>query len=208
MKLITISREFGSGGRELGKRLSDLLGFDYYDSEIIAAVAERSGLDAGYVASTLDAHGWQNYPISFGHSLNSYSYVQASRIQLLLQQRKVLQEIAALGKDCIIVGRDADVILEQYKPFRLFVCADTEAKLRRCRARTPAGENMSDKELLKQMKQIDKMREQTRELMSGSAWGERSAYDLTVNTGSVELKALAPLVRDYITGFWNAHSAQ
>lgn len=46
MNIITVSREFGSGGRELGKRLADFLGYDYYDSEIISAVAEKSGLDA------------------------------------------------------------------------------------------------------------------------------------------------------------------
>ena len=49
MKIITISREFGSGGRELAKRLADILGFDYYDSEIISAVAQKSGLDVHYV---------------------------------------------------------------------------------------------------------------------------------------------------------------
>ena len=49
MRIITISREFGSGGRELGKRIADILGFDYYDSEIITAVAKQSGLDPRYV---------------------------------------------------------------------------------------------------------------------------------------------------------------
>ena len=49
MKIITISREFGSGGRELGKRLADIMSFDYYDSEIISDVAEKSGLDPNYV---------------------------------------------------------------------------------------------------------------------------------------------------------------
>ena len=55
MRIITISREFGSGGRELGKRLADLLACDYYDSEIVHAVAQKSGMDAGYVADTVAA---------------------------------------------------------------------------------------------------------------------------------------------------------
>jgi cytidylate kinase len=63
MKIITISREFGSGGRELGKRLADIMNFDYYDSEIIAAVAKKSGLDANYVEDKLNNHGWHNFPI-------------------------------------------------------------------------------------------------------------------------------------------------
>jgi hypothetical protein len=56
MKIITISREFGSRGRELGKRLADIMNFDYYDSEIIAAVAKKSGLDANYVEDKLNNH--------------------------------------------------------------------------------------------------------------------------------------------------------
>jgi len=54
MKIITISREFGSGGRELGKRMADILGFDYYDREIISAIAENKGLNESYVESVLE----------------------------------------------------------------------------------------------------------------------------------------------------------
>ena len=63
MRIITISREFGSGGRELGKRIADELGFDYYDSEIVSAVARENNLDADYVEKKLDEHGWQKYPV-------------------------------------------------------------------------------------------------------------------------------------------------
>ena len=65
MKIITISREFGSGGREIGKRLADVLGFDYYDKEIIAAIAENTGMDEGYVSRVLDTHGWQQITLNF-----------------------------------------------------------------------------------------------------------------------------------------------
>ena len=150
-KIITISREFGSGGRELGKRISDVLGCDYYDSEIIAAVAKQSGLDAAYVATALGEHGWKQYPITFRNTLGSASYLQSSKVNLLLQQRRVLEEIAKLGKDCVIVGRNADTILREYEPFRVFVCADMETKLRRCRERAPEGENLTDKELMRQI---------------------------------------------------------
>ena len=59
MRIITISREFGSGGRELGKRLAGLLGYDYYDREIITAIAEQNGLDEGYVEMALEKRDWQ-----------------------------------------------------------------------------------------------------------------------------------------------------
>ena len=197
MRIITISREFGSGGRELGKRLADVTGFDYYDSEIISAVAQKSGLDKNYVENTLNNHGWQNYPITYRSTIGSSGYMQSSKIQLLLEQKKVIEEIAALGKDCIIVGRNADIILQEYQPFSIFVCAKQDAKVRRCMERAPEGENLSERELVRRMKQIDKVRSQTREIMSGSVWGEPKEYHLTVNTTDWEIKDLASAVADF-----------
>lgn len=197
MNIITISREFGSGGRELGKRLADLLDYDYYDSEIISMVAKESGVDASYVENTLNDHGWKNQAITFRGTLSSSAYVQSSRVHLLLQQKKVIEEIAALGKDCIIVGRNADVILRNYHPFNVFVCASTEAKVQRCRERAPEGENLTRKELIRRMKQIDKVRSDTREILSGSSWGQRDAYHLTVNTTDWNIKELVPAVADF-----------
>lgn len=197
MKVITISREFGSGGRELGMRLAEIMKFDYYDSEIISAVSKNSGLDVHYVERKLGSGGWQDFPVTFQKTLCSTNYVRSSKVNLLLQQKKVIEEIAALGKDCIIVGRNADVILEKYHPFNIFVCADTQAKVKRCMERACEGENMTSKELIKKMKQIDKMRSQTREILSGSSWGQREAYHLTVNTSSWDMKDLASAVADF-----------
>lgn len=194
MKIITISREFGSGGRELGKRLADLTGYDYYDSEIISAVAQKSGLDEKYVENTLSNHGWQNHTITFRGTLGSFAYMQSSKINLLLEQKRVIEEIAALGKDCIIVGRNADIILKDYHPFNIFVCASTEAKLKRCIERASADEELTEKELLRKMKEIDKTRAQTRELLAGPEWGKREVYHLTVNTTDWEMKELVPQI--------------
>lgn len=197
MNIITISREFGSGGRELGKRLADLTGYDYYDSEIIAAVAKNSGLDPDYVESVLTDHGWQNLSLTYRSTLSSASYIQSSQIHLLVEQKKVIEQIAALGKDCIIVGRNADMILGDYQPFSIFVCAQTAAKVRRCMERAADNEKLTEKELIRKMKQIDKARSQTRDLMGGLEWGRRDAYHLTVNTTNWEIKELAPAVADF-----------
>lgn len=83
MKIITISREFGSGGRELGRRLADFWGYDYYDSEIISMVAQKSGMDSDYVENTLSNHGWKNQSITFRGTLGSSSYIQSSKVNLL-----------------------------------------------------------------------------------------------------------------------------
>lgn len=198
MKIVTISREFGSGGRELGKRLADYLGYDYYDSEIISMVAEKSGMDAGYIETALSNHGWKNQSITFRTTLNSTAYIQSSKINLLLEQKKVIEEIAALNKDCVIVGRNADVILSEYHPFNIFVCAKTESKIKRCIERMHSKENFSEKELIHKMKKIDKVRSETREIMTGSNWGEKTAYHLTVNTTDLDIKKAVPAVACFI----------
>ena len=193
MKIITVSREFGSGGRELGKRLADILSWDYYDSEIITAIASKSGLDKQYIENTLNNGSWHSYPITF-HATLTPSHQQISRISLLVDQEKVIREIAASGRDCIIVGRDADVILAEYHPFNIFVCADTEAKVKRCQERAPAGEQISERDILREMKQIDRGRAQTRSFLSSTAWGDRANYHLVVNTTGWNMKVLAPAV--------------
>lgn len=206
MRIITISREFGSGGRELGKRLADLTGYDYYDSEIISAVAKKSGFDENYVKHTLANHGWRNHPITFRGTLGSSAYLQSSKINLLLDQKKVIEEIAALGKDCIIVGRNADLILKDYHPFNLFVCADINAKIKRCTERAPEGEHLTQKELIRKMKEIDKTRARTRELMAGSAWGQRDVYHLTINTTDWNIKELVPGVVAFASSWFGRES--
>jgi cytidylate kinase len=194
MRIIAISREFGSGGRELGKRLADKLGYDYYDSEIISAVAKNSGMDAGYVETALSDHGWQDFPITYRSTIGSSVYLNSGMVNLLLEQKRVIEGIAELGKDFVIVGRNADVILQQYEPFSLFVCADLQTKVQRCRERAPEGENLSEKELIRKIRQIDKARAKTREILSGATWGQREAYHLTVNTTGWDMKELVTAV--------------
>lgn len=206
MRIITISREFGSGGRELGKRLADILNFDYYDSEIICAVAKNSGMEENYVGETLVNHGWQDVHISFRNTLSTPSYMQSAKVHLLLEQKKVIEGIAALGKDCVIVGRNADVLLESYDPFNIFVCAQREAKIRRCQERAPEGENLSVWEMARKLRQIDRVRAQTRAILSGTDWGARDGYHMTVNTTDWEIKSLAPAVADFALAWFGRNA--
>lgn len=196
-RIITISREFGSGGRELGKRLTDVLGWDYYDKEIISSIAERHGLDEQYVENMLNHGGWHAFPIAYRHSFIAPSVISASRSEIFVEQKKVIEEIAKTGNDCVIVGRNADVLLKDYKPFNIFVCADIEAKIARCQRYAGEGENLTDKEIRKNILQIDKNRARAREMFTGSKWGERSAYDLIVNTTNWTIKELAPVVAEF-----------
>ena len=92
--------------------------------------------------------------------------------------------------------------MQNYNPFNIFVCADSDAKIKRCMERAPKDENLTVKELIRKMKQIDKVRSQTRELIGGAAWGQRSAYHLTVNTSGWEIKELVPAVADFAASWF------
>ncbi len=198
MKIITISREFGSGGRELGKRLAELLGFDYYDREIITSIAQAQGMDAGYVEKALEDHAWQHIPLTYGRTFTSSAVMQNTQTNLLIEQKRVLDGIAKAGRDCVIVGRDADVLLAAEKPFSIFVCADMEAKVRRCAERAAEGENLSHKAIEQNIRRIDKARARSREMISDSRWGQGSSYCMTVNTSGWDLKELTPAVAEFI----------
>lgn len=76
IRIITVSRQFGSGGRELGKRLSDLLGWDYYDREIIQALADEQWLDPDYVRRVVNGHGWSHYQLTYRNSFRQAGAVR------------------------------------------------------------------------------------------------------------------------------------
>lgn len=197
MKIITVSREFGSGGRELGKRLADELGFAYYDREILTAIAESSQLHEEYVETVLEQGTFAHFPITYGHTFSYPSVLQQNATKILVAQENIIKELGAKGEDCIIVGRSADVILAQYQPLNLFVYADKESKMRRCRERTPEGEQLTDRELERKIKQVDKSRAQYRQLLSASKWGHKESYHLCINTTGMSIKKMTPWIAEY-----------
>ena len=197
MRIITVSREFGSGGRELGKRIADNLGCDYYDREILTMIAEKHGLTEEYVEDMLNRDFVSSIPLTFRTSFAAMDAMADFRTELLVEQTSIIKNIASLGRDCVIVGRNADIILNDYKTFNVFVCADMEARIARCKEYSDKHERLSEKELEKNIKRIDKERAKSRELIADSQWGDSRAYHLTVNTSGWEIKKLAPIVADY-----------
>lgn len=192
MNIITISREFGSGGRELGKRLADELNIAYYDKEIIGMIGEKLALDETYIANVLERGLTRQYPYTFRRTF-SFTQPQNPYASLLAEQSRIVRELAA-KEDCVIVGRGADVLLKEQRPFNIFVYADMEAKLARCRERAGEDERLSDRGLEKRIRQVDQNRASGYGLISGRHWGERGNYHLCVNTTGLSVPAIVPHV--------------
>lgn len=196
MRIITISRQFGSGGRELGKRLADVLQWDYYDREIIERLAEDQGMSPEEIRHVLNHHEWHNYQLTYRNSFSGIGFNPWDRTKLLIRQREIIESIAAIGNDCIIVGRDADIILREYKPLRIYVCADIQSRLERCmmHEEKKEGEKLNEKEIRKNIRNIDRQRASVREILTGKDRGDGSAFDLTLNASNRNIRELADLM--------------
>lgn len=207
MRLITISREFGSGGRELGKRLADALKIPCYDQQIIEMVAEKENLDRSYVANMSEKELMHFYPTTIARGFSKPSYVFLPNTQVMSSEHTVLRNLAN-GGDCLIVGRAADIVLADKKPFRIFVFSDNDSKLLRCRSMADTSENLTDKEMLSKCREIDKRRASYRKMFTDKKWGDATAYDLCVNTSGKSVKSLVPAIAEYINNWYSEDHSQ
>lgn len=199
MRIITISRQFGSGGRELGRKIAELSGWDYYDKNIIQKICEKDNLDEEFVRRSFHDDSWSAAQPMY----NTFSQLDINstmHLSLLESQTKVIKDIAKLGRDCIIVGRDADVLLKEYHPFRLYACADFDFRLDRCLKREEKNEGykLTEKQIIKNIHRIDKRRKRERIIMTGRASDDTSVFDLIVTTSSWKsIDELAKSVYDF-----------
>ncbi len=193
-RIITIAREFGSGGRELGRRLAEELGYEYYDHEVITEIAKKTDLAEEYVTQVLHNKPHNLYPITIGQSMSYVGNYTFQQVQSVYKaQHDIIRELAAKSP-CVIVGRCADYILQDMEPFRIFVYADMEKRIQRCINRAKPGEDTNPKHVKKTIKRIDKERGRYYEFYTGLEWGDPRNYDLCVNAGEVEMKKFAPLL--------------
>ena len=193
-KIITIGREFGSGGRELGRRLSEALGFAYSDQEIVSEIAKRTSLSEQYIEAIAERHPLFSFPIHIGRSFYlSANPVFEQTMKVYQEQARIITEMAEKS-DCVIVGRCADYILKELKPFRIFVYADMESKIKRCREKAPADEQLTDRELRQQISGIDKKRAKYYEFYTGHSWGDKLNFDLCINTTQTVIKEIIPAI--------------
>lgn len=189
-KIITIGREFGSGGRELGRRLAERLGVAYYDQEIIQEIARRTAMSEEYIQRVVEQKPTALLPITIGHTFQfTTDGVDAMAQTVYREQSDIIRELAAKS-DCVIVGRCADYILRESNPTRIFVYADMESKIRRCFERAPENEHLTEKEMRQYIQKVDKNRAVYYEFYTGRAWGDWHNYDLCINTSGKDIKAL------------------
>lgn len=193
-RIITIGREFGSGGREIGKRLADELGIAYYDNEIITQIAERTEMAEGYVQHVMENSPSTLIPITIGRSFYmGMDPIMEQNNVVYREQSRLIQELAEKS-DCIIVGRSADYILREKNPLRLFIYAEMPHKMERCRKRAPKQEEFTDRELKRHIQDVDRRRSRYYQFFTGQTWGERLNYDLCINTSHGEIKEIASAI--------------
>lgn len=193
-KIITIGREFGSGGRELGKRIADNLKIAYYDKEIIMEISKKTSMAEEYVQQIVENKPIMSFPITIGNSFYPiFNPVVDNNSNIYTEQSNTLINMANKS-DCVIIGRCADYVLEKYNPFKIFVYSDIDSKIKRCREKASKNEELSDKDLKHQILEIDRNRSKYYQFFTGKKWGDRMNYDLCVNTSNLNVKDIANFV--------------
>lgn len=207
-KIITISREYCSGGHTIGQLVAKTLNIPFYDKEIIDMTAKDSGLSAEYIKNNEQSlsSGWlytlllgANYATPGSSSFNPSAQVQNTPLadQIFNAQRKVIIDLAKQGP-CVIVGRCSDYILKHCEEIdnenvlNVFIYAPLEDKIKR--AIQQKGLNASSAE--KEVKQIDKRRSNHYNTFTERTWGNRSHYDLMLNSSLLGLEGSAKLIAE------------
>ena len=190
--VITISRQFGAGGRELAGIIANKLGIKLYDRQIVHIAAAKLGIDD---LSEKDLLEMENYvkPLSmsfvpfrsFGMNMGESSQV------IFMSESAAIRKLAKDGP-CVILGRSADYALRKFdNKFSVFVCADDD--YREARGKTVYGGKT-----LKELNQEDKKRARYYNYYTGQTWGEGQNYDMVVNTSHDSLEKIADAIIEYI----------
>ena len=192
--IITIARQFGSGGRELGRRIAEALNIDYYDKEILKEIAKHTSLSEEYVHQITEGRRHTLYPITIGQTFMYANDYYIHQVQTVYEAQSDIITKLAQKSSCVIVGRCADYILRDLKPHRIFVYADLDARIKRCVARNKGAEALSEKDIKKHILHIDKERAKFYGDFTGETWGTFYNYDLCINTTNIVIKKVAPAI--------------
>lgn len=186
-RIITISREFGSGGRTIGKKVADELGIPCYDNELLQKIAEESGFSENYIKDTGEYAPGGLFASAFSHrgsGPNNADY-------LWKIQYKLITELAEKGS-CVIVGRCADYILrDKANCLRVFVHADMDFRAKRIV--DVYGEREESPE--QRLKDKDKRRAAYHRFYTDMKWGHAQNYDITLNSGTLGIDTCVRIIK-------------
>ena len=193
-KAITISREFGSGGRELGVKLADKLGIPFYDKELISMAADDINI-AEDAFQHYDEHIVVHDPLDrqFYHAFSEVYQIPMSD-QIFVAQSNVIRRLASYGP-CIIVGRCADMILTD--SLNLFIYAKMKDRIRRMLELESEAES-DGKEMERRIREVDRKRKEYYQYYTGNTWGRAQNYHLCLDSGPVGVEGCLRAVLAYL----------
>ncbi len=183
-KIITITREFGSGGRTIGKQVAAQLGYDFYDWNLVEKIAAESGFAKEFVAKNGEEQD------RFMSMLASSSFSFNLNEQLFEAQTRVILELAKKG-NCVLVGRCADFLLRnEPNVLSCFIFANEEARKRRILEEYGETNESIDKRL----RDKDRRRKAHYQYFTGRKWGKSFFYDLCIDTSRLPLEKCAQMI--------------
>ena len=178
-RIITISREFGSGGRFIGEEVAKKLGIAYYDKNIISQIAEKSGLSPEYIQENAELSPKKGL---FAYAFSGRDITGKSVEDMVYEaQRNIILELAE-KEPCVIIGRNADYILKDRDDvLNVFIHGDMPEKIKRITGLY----NVKEKEAVKMMADTDKRRRTNYNFYTDQNWGKASNYTLCLNSSQL-----------------------
>ena len=178
-RIITISREFGSGGRFIGEEVAKKLGIAYYDKNIIGQIAEKSGLSPEYIQENAELSPKKGL---FAYAFSGRDITGKSVEDMVYEaQRNVILELAE-KEPCVLIGRNADYILKDRDDvLNVFIHGDMPEKIKRITGLY----NVKEKEAVKMMADTDKRRRTNYNFYTDQNWGKASNYTLCLNSSQL-----------------------
>ena len=178
-RIITISREFGSGGRFIGEEVAKKLGISYYDKNIIGQIAEKSGLSPEYIQENAELSPKKGL---FAYAFSGRDITGKSVEDMVYEaQRNIILELAE-KEPCVIIGRNADYILrDRDDVLNVFIHGDMPEKIKRITGLY----NVKEKEAVKMMADTDKRRRTNYNFYTDQNWGKASNYTLCLNSSQL-----------------------
>lgn len=197
--IITIGRQFGSGGREIGEALAKKLNIPYYDKELISMAAKESGIDAE-VFNHVDERATNSllYSLSmglysFGNSFNTSADLPVND-RLYILQHQIIKKLADEGS-CVIVGRCADYVLKDRENcVNIFIHANMDYRKKRAIEKHDIKPNKAEQIINK----TDKIRANYYSFYSGQKWGLAQNYDLCIDSSKLTTDQAVALIESYV----------